>query len=73
MIIVYTQVLILVTFGINLGLWEDVLDEDHYQGLNDWLDQNILGFKKYSEGSFWDGLKFYYPQILLLLSIFVHI
>ena len=57
----YTQVLIVVTFALNLGLWEDALPDDKYIELNNWLDRNILGFKKYREGSFWDGLDFYYP------------
>ena len=40
---------------------------------DEWLDSNVLGITKYSGNSFVEGFAFYYPQILLVLFILMHI
>ena len=58
---------------MQLTIWKALLSDETRENFNDWLDQNVLGFRNYHGDTFFEGLQFYYPQIFLLLFVLIHV
>ena len=63
----------IIMFALQLTIYDQIPNEEVKQSFKDWLNENSLGIRRYDGDNFIDGLKYYYPQIFLLLSVLIHV